>query len=342
MMGPQIAINRLSYFLAQKLSGSIPTGLSHRWPWVAAYLSLLPGVGQLYNHQKGKAAFFAVMWFVMLGLFVLTIFAPYNNWIALAWVFWLFCAMADGFVIAAKINGTPWDWRHLGAMFFAFMFFLGSVMTLGQFFGFGFFYFTTINSTSLSPAFKKGDKVLVLGPIFYSRPQPGAIVYYDPDAYGYDSVGSLSTDTVIVNERNSFGVITAKGNQTISIRDHGVIMVDGAPVPLSLLPINPNGPPGDLTLKIPADKYGVLMSHGGQEGGIFVALNDAYAMQQPNPRQIVDGGKLLKYYDEASTVPEDKIWGVVLLRYYPPPRRDWFGFHGGLWKTYPENYPEKK
>jgi hypothetical protein len=50
----------------------------------------------------------------------------------------------------------------------------------------------------------------------------------------------------------------------------------------------------------------------------------------------------LQEYEDSSMVTEDEIWGIALFRYYPPERRTWFGWSGGLWSDYPSDYPAAK
>jgi signal peptidase I len=347
---PGIAFNRFQYWLGKKFEGKLPTGVPHRYPWTAAYLSLLFGAGQLYNRQPLKAAFFAIGQIAWWVAFVVTILSPWSDVVALLLVFWHLYMMADGFIIAAKINGDPWRFRHLVAIWFALMFMLGAVLFLGQFFGHGLFYLTTVTSNSLAPGIRRGDKVFVLSSLVYRPlPKPGAVVYYNPARYTVVKPRGFHDDTFMVNEQSSFGVVTAGPNEVVSWTEGGPIKVNGNPVPPRLLPINPFGVPGTMELHIPPKHVGVLMTHSVSD-----ALIDVMGVTEGGvgtPAEEMRAGHRVEEYDKAVMVarPEDvkdvkgngAFYGVVLFRYYPPTRRRWFGFDGGLWEEYPAGYPKE-
>ena len=46
---------------------------------MAAWLSLLPGGGQLYNHQYKKAGFFILAYGALAAISILTLTKPYSN-----------------------------------------------------------------------------------------------------------------------------------------------------------------------------------------------------------------------------------------------------------------------
>lgn len=328
-----IWLRRANYTLGNKLGGNLPTGLSHRFPWTAAYLSLLLGAGQAYNHQFVKAGIFAFVQFVSLAFLLLTFFQPWNNWVLLGVLFWLFYMMADGFISAARINGDPWRWRHVVAMWFAFMFFV-----TGSFFIFNAVTQRAVRLTwvvhdTLAPQLRQGDKVVVTNPFFSPDFRPGMVVYYNPDRYVVRKPGQGDfgmEEIVSINEQSSFGVITAMPGQRLSWENEGHIMVDGEPVPPNLLPVNPFGYPGSFDMVVPDGHFGIIMSHGAM---------DRVTGSIGTPRQAVHRRYILNYYDEVVMVPEENIFGMVLLKYQPPESRRWYGASGGLWTEYPEDYP---
>lgn len=329
---PQIAFNRAVYFLSNKLMRPLPTGLPHRWPWTAAFLGLFFGAGQFYNHQRGKALAFALAQSAIIALFVVTIMEPWNNFVALLVVFWHLYAMADGFTTAARINGTPWRWRQLVAVWFALMFMLGGLLFLGQFFGRGIFFLTTVRSDSLAPVFVRGDKVFVLASPFAPQPRPGSVVYYNPGRYVIVRPGLGGMDEqIIVNERNSFGVVSAVEGEVMSWEPGGPLLINGNPAPPKRLPVNPEGLPGRMEFRVPDSSFGILMTHGGYEGGVFSMLSPVHGQQLPNPGEAMQSGYRIENYDEAVLIHEEDVHGIVLFRYYPPERRVWWGMAGGLW-----------
>ncbi len=335
------AFNRLRERAAAAVQGDLPVNVPHRFPWTAAHLAILFGAGQWYNYQPRKALVFAVIQLALLGVFVFTFFKWWNDWVALVVVLWVFFAMAEAYSVAVKINGDYWRWRNLFALWSALIFYVATFLFVGQLFGSGFFYITTVRGRGLSPSLEPGDTLFVLAWPFY-RPllRPGSLVYYDPPRFQYFRPGTVSTDTYIANERNSFGVISARGGDTMSWDPGGEIVVNGEPLPPHRLPIDPNGTPGAYTVTVPQDEYGILFTHRVIEQGMLSFLGGSYNAAIPNPREATRGGFGILEYENAVTVPPEEIYGIVLFRFHPPPRRAWFGLGGGIWADYPDGYPE--
>lgn len=338
----KVQLNLLSYRIGRKLGGKLPTGMSYRYPWTAAYLGLIPGAGQLYNGQPIKAVIFILIYLAHLAVMVATLYHPWNNLVALVCVFWILYVLADGFVTAVRINGDPWRWRQVAAVWFALMFCLGVVLTAGQFLGSGVFQLVTMRQSTMAPAIMQGDKFFVLGwPFLRTNAKPGSFVYYDPKDYVITKQMAYSADTYTVNERNSFGVVTAMPGEVVSCTGDGVIRVDGAPVDAKRLPVNPNGvaPFGNVRIKV--GEVGVIISHGSSDHAIGLSkLMSEYALDTPSPRDALKGGWGIQKYDLSVPTPMQDLHGVILFRYYPPERREWFGWDGGLWKTPPAEYPQ--
>lgn len=338
-----IALRRLWFALGRRLQGDLPDGLSRRWPWTAAYLALLFGMGQVYNHQFVKGAILGV---VQVGWIVACVYTWYdysNNWVLLGMVAWLLYAMADGFTCAVRINGDRWNFRQLVMVWTALLFFWSMVVVFGSLFGRGMFQLVTIQTNSLAPAVREGDKLFVLmRPLSSSRIGRGSVVFYDPPRFAYIRPGGLTTDVYTLNETNSIGVITGIGGDTISWEEGGEILLNGAPVPANLLPVNPNGTPGGMSVGISQNEYGILFTHRVSESGLLSWLGGSWGSTVPNPRQALRNGFGVQEYENVVRVPDSEVDGLVLFRYYPPPRREWFGSTGGLWSSKPADYPERR
>ncbi|MCC6546560.1 zinc finger Ran-binding domain-containing family 2 protein [Candidatus Sumerlaeota bacterium] len=343
-----VHVRRAMYWLGRKLATQLPTGVPHRFPWFAAWLSLIPGCGQLYNRQKPKAVIFAFIYAAMIYLVAKTFFIPASDAVCLLFVFWILYAMADGFVIAARINGDRWRLRHLVAVWFAFMFMVGAVLILGQAAGHGLFYLTTVRADTLAPQIRKGDKLFIWSTLVYRRlPPPGSVIYYNPARYyQYAPSGNLAGDDWVVNEQTSFEVVTASAGQTVECDASGVIRVDGKPVPPNLLPVNPNGMPHEWKMMVPDKAIGAAMSHGVVDTGLLGGAILAGTAKSPRAGQAE--GRRIADLDNACVVRRPAKWGmeldgeligVAVFCYYPPERRRWFGTKG-LWLSPPPNYPE--
>jgi signal peptidase I len=121
------AIKRLFEF-------EVPPEAPYHRPWQAGLLSLVPGLGQLYNRQVRKGLYFFVPFAGLLATVVLTITHWSSNLWILATLAWLLWAMADAIVTATRINGQVWQRRHVLAMYSALVFYLGLFWSLSQFF----------------------------------------------------------------------------------------------------------------------------------------------------------------------------------------------------------------
>lgn len=326
-----IRFRQLGYRLGLKLGGRLPTGISHRFPWTAAYLSLLLAGGQFYNHQPVKGILFLLIQIASLAFLFLTFFQPWNNWVLLVVLFWHLYMMADGFITAAKINGDPWRFRHLFAMWFAFMFFVTASFFIMNVITQRAVRLTWVVHDTLGPQIDRWDKVVVINPFFSPEFRPGMVVYYNPRPYTVlIPGGEIVGETIVgVNEQSTFGVITAMPGQRLHWEDEGPIHVDGQPVPPNLLPVNPFGYPGTFDMIVPEGHYGIIMTHG---------VKDLVSGAIGTPRESGRRRYNLRDYPDSIMVPKENIFGMVILRYQPPERRRWFGLSGGLWEEYPPGY----
>lgn len=331
-MGLIARLRKGLYFLGLKLGGRLPEGVSHRYPWTAAYLSILLGAGQFYNRQPLKALAFAALQVAGLAILGVTLFHPWNNLVLLGVFLWHLYMMADGFIIAARINGDRFRLRHVLAMWCAFLFFITATVFVVNYVGQVGVQLTWVTKDTLAPKIRKGDKVAVLQHAVMGRLQPGSVVYYKPTAFTIirPKPSELMDDTYSVREQSTFGVVTALPGQRLSWEGGGPIMVDGVPVPPGLLPVNPLGYPASMDIVVPEDHYGILMTH---------PVEDMLTGSVPDPRTATERNMIVRDYDKAIIVPREDIYGVVLFRYQPPPTRRWFGYTGGLWEDYPEGYP---
>jgi hypothetical protein len=344
---PLIAWRRAMYFLGRILATELPRGVPYRWVWSATFLSWVPGGGALYNHQPVKAAIIAAVQLVIAFFFALTFFQPINDLFALLLVISIFLAMADGFHTAARLNGTPWRAKHFWALFFAMMFFVGATVFLVNYFGHGLFYTTNIRTDAQSPSFNRGDRIFVLTPILAGTPRAGQVVYYDPGRYAMKTANPVmgTDDTIVVNEKSAFGVVTAMAGERLSMGRDGVIRVNEQPVGPDRLPPNPNGAAA-IDATVPPDSFGILLTHGALEGGAFELAaslkghGGVYGVQYPTPRDAARMGYRLEGYESAVMIPKSGLFGVAIFRYYPPERRTWWGWRNSLWRSAPPDYPK--
>jgi len=117
----------------------LPESCPYRYPWMAGFLSLLPGLGQIYNRQYRKAAWFFVGFVAALWLAIVTILNPFSYVFVGLLVAWILLSFNDAMVTATRIDGQEWTRGYTIASFSALFFYLGVFMSLSQYFLVGLF-----------------------------------------------------------------------------------------------------------------------------------------------------------------------------------------------------------
>ncbi|MCD6385150.1 hypothetical protein J7M23_05165, partial [Candidatus Sumerlaeota bacterium] len=184
----------------------LPRDVEWRYPWVAGWLALIPGLGQVYNHQLRKAIWFFIGWLLLIAIFIYTITEWINIPISLALLAYMLWSFNDGVVTATRINGQQWTLRYSLALFSYLLFALGVLLLLAQFFFTPFFVLVYVSQDTLAPGLRKGDRLFIDCVSYWFRsPRRGEVVYYDPPRYEIEIPGGLDTELYIINERRGFG-----------------------------------------------------------------------------------------------------------------------------------------
>lgn len=111
----------------------IPEDVSFRFPFTAGGLSVVPGLGQLYNHQPGKAALCAIGWCAAVAAALATLRQPYSNALLLGVLLIWMLIWSDAIGTATRINGQHWSLRQSIAVWCWLLFMAGIVITAAQF-----------------------------------------------------------------------------------------------------------------------------------------------------------------------------------------------------------------
>jgi len=82
-------------------------GVHYRNPWAAAFLSLIPGLGQLYNHQPKKALTIFLFAAACLALAAATLYHPFSNYILMGCLLAWFTAFTTGWSRPRGSTATP-------------------------------------------------------------------------------------------------------------------------------------------------------------------------------------------------------------------------------------------
>ena len=306
------------YRVKNLVSSEIPDA-PHRFPYVAAGLSLVLGAGQIYNKQYKKAFFFLVGHFIALFIVIATITNPYSNWIILGYAAYLLFAYNDGLVTAFRINGQEWRWVYSLAAFFGLFFVLGLGFTLSQFFFLPMFKLVMVMNPSLEPMFERLDLVYVDKLNYYFRdPRVGEIVYYNPDKFIVEIPGGLESTRIVVHEKQTFERVMGAPGDLIERKD-GKFFRNGNPMPPWMKPMLPDNVFEDMKFKVPEDKWLVIYSHSPRDE--FIEMLDIGAARPSGVPPLNAPGIILEGWEDACLVDKDQIIGVALFIANPPPRR---------------------
>ncbi len=289
----------------------IPENLPYRYPWMAAWLSLLPGGGQFYNHQYKKAGLFILAYGALAAISIFTLTRPYSNLILGTFILFLLCAYNDGLATAIRINGQVWSLRNSLAAFSYLLFALGLFLAVGQFFFSPLFKFVHIAQDVLAPEIRKGDRLFVdCVTYWFRKPQRGEVVYYNPGSYKIEQIGG---DVYLIKERHSMERIMGVPGDSVERKD-GVFYVNGKPIDKSFYPLVTNQIAENFSFDpVPEDRYLVLITHHSHEPGFMGFGGTSPPLNAP--------GIIVHGWKEACLVEKKQIIGRVLFVYNPPTHR---------------------
>ena len=303
--------------LREALRSEIPTDIDERNPWLAGWLSFIPGMGQLYNRQPKKMLQVQLAVGAALGAAWATIYHPLSNWILLGTLGVLILAWHDAVMSAKRINRDYMTRQQSIAFFFAWIFFVSFFCIAVQFMGNHFllrFYY--MHSDLASPALVRGERVAVDMLSYHARsPRLGEVVYYKPTQITMErpSGGVMLSDLLIVKPTDKIERVVAGPGQTFERREDGFYR-DGVRVPPGEEPLVQDQLPGRFTLTAPPGHFVVLFSY---TGGWMSPVGSRQAPPLNAPGWIIQGWR------EACVVPRKAIQGRVWCVYQPPPSRRW-------------------
>lgn len=289
----------------------IPENLPYRYPWVAAWLSLLPGCGQLYNHQFKKAVLFILTYGALAAISIVTVTKPYSNLVLGTFILFILYSYNDGLATAIRINGQFWTLRHSLAAFSYLLFALGALLAFGQFFFSPLFKFVHIAQDVLAPEIRKGDRLVVECVTYWFRqPRRGEAVYYNPGRYSIEIVGG---DVYLIKEQHSVERVMGMPGDKVERKD-GVFYVNGERIDKSLYPLVTNQIAKNFSFDpVPEDRYLVLITHHSHEPGFMGFGGTSPPLNAP--------GIIVHGWKEACLVEKKQIIGRVLFIYNPPTHR---------------------
>ncbi len=306
------------YKFKQSLHFELPKGVDWRYPWVAGWLGIIPGLGQIYNHQYTKAVWFFAGWLVLIGVNVFTLTQWINVPIMIGTILYMLWSFNDGVITATRINGQKWTLRLSLAFFSYLLFTLGVLLLLAQYFFTPIFVLVYVSQDVLAPGLRKGDRMFIDCVSYWFRsPRRGEVVYYDPPRYTIEIPGALQNQVIVINERRGFGRVVALPGDRYERRD-GVYYLNGKPVPPELEPLTSRSLWDNFVFEtVPEGKYLVIIGHASEEEGIPIV--NLLGGRSPE----LKSGVIVQGWDKACLVTKKEIFGRGICIYFPPPRRQW-------------------
>ena len=286
----------------------------HRFPYLAAFLSLFCGLGQIYNHQYKKAAFFFIAYIIGFAAVISTISAHYSNLIILLFIAFMLYAYNDGLVTAVKINGQIWTFRYSLAAYSSLFFLLGAGFLVGQFFISPIFKIIRVTQNTLAPILHKGDAVFVDCLSYWIvNPRIGDLVFYNPEALHIEIPGMIETTRYSIKERRTFETIMGLPGDIVE-RKAGQFFRNGNPMPMWCQPVCPNNIFQDLRFEVPKDKYLAIYSHSPEQMQLGLSFGGKTpALNSPNV--------ILVDWDKVCLIEKKQIIGRALFIINPPRHR---------------------
>ena len=304
--------------------------------WLAGWLSLFPGLGQLYNGQKLKALVLFLSFTGLLTTIYITIYQYISNWFLYGVFILIAYSFMDAFIcnltIHHKQNITT---RQKISVVFYGLFLFGTTLMIGQWVLYPAFRFVYMNNNNLHPFIQRSDRILVNRiPYWFHEPKRGDIVWYKTGEFvaidypGKDITGELIENRYIFTNGSNMEKILALPGETI-LFSNKTIYINDKPLPAEYYPLVFDVYPNGFKYTLPSDSYFMLMSRIPKFGdtisdsvirhgifGLFPNM-DATAVMEPHKAIIRDTKNWLK----ACVIQRDMIIGKSWLIYDPPPRR---------------------
>jgi signal peptidase I len=282
--------------LRSAINPQIGRSIWYRNPWIAGFLSIIPGLGQVYKGELIKGAIFFVLWLATLAFALLRAGAA---WGTIAWSTVLSvyaAAVLDAItykiIDLSKEETILWN---IGILVIIVLLFSYVILP--------YFRPTLIQEDNkLAPCFEPNDRILISKlPYVLGEPQAGDIVYY-----------TIPVEKLNANRYSSYEGNRFRGGEVIE----RIIGMPGDKFVIKKMRFWRNN-----TL-LPRDLYPLSLAGITQETeSAFTVPADSYFVYLSAPFNVsIDAGKRLS----GSMISKDKIQGKVVFRYSPSSR--WIGF----------------
>ncbi|MGI8907313.1 MAG: S26 family signal peptidase [Candidatus Sumerlaeaceae bacterium] len=289
--------------------------LAYRFPFTAGGLSLLPGAGQIYNHQVSKGIVLGLIWAVLLAVCIFTVLAPWSNLLLIGLVIAWMLIWNDAVGTAIRINGQRWPLRNSLALLFGAMFVIGASLTALQFFGLSIVSLVRVRQDVHRPLIQQGDHVWVNHTRYwFNLPKAGHLIFFDPPRF----TAQAGSNEYSINVKSYFQrVIGLEGDHVE--KKNGSFFRNGYPIAREQWPIGGELLPDfsvDVTMGyvaapvtlIPQDTLANMIG-GAISGGISIVGH------------VGQSNFVFPKWQEAMLVPKAQIFGKAVAVVNPPQHR---------------------
>jgi signal peptidase I len=290
----------------------------HRFPFTAGALSIVPGLGQFYNHQVNKGLFLGALWGIMLALCLITLHQAYSNLLLILLLIGWILVWNDSVGSAIRMNGQRWPLRNSFAMLFAGMFLLGVTITGLQFFGLSIISFVRVRQDVHRPLIREKDHVFVnhVG-YWFGEPHTGDVIYFDPVRITAEE----GHNSYSINIKSYFQRVIGIEGDRVEKRQ-GSFFRNGMEIPRELWPIGGETLP-DFSVRVPLGHVMAPVTAIPQDS-LSNIIADALGGGTFSPISSVgQAGFVFPNWEQALTVPRSNVFGKAVAVVNPPQNRRW-------------------
>lgn len=289
-----------------------------RRPWWAAWLSVIPGLGQAYNRQWIKALIYFSIYLVLVTAIMIKINDPVSDYIIYFTLGLMAVAFVDALVTCLKryqdidLEFQPTRRQKISALFYA-LFAFGLFLIFLQFEIAAAFRLVHINNDSLIPFLRNGDHVCINSvPYWFRHPKRGDVVWYHTERFRAEDGENLW----VIGEGTNIERIVGMPGERAEIKENK-IYINGVLLDSKYYPLVSKHMPS-IEIQVPKDSYFILYSVIPQPGntiadklGMFLGMPGSHNAHIADPA----------IWQKICAVQRKKIIGKPWFIYDPPQRR---------------------
>lgn len=291
--------------------------LPYKFPFTAGGLSLLPGLGQVYNRQPGKGLTFFALWTSLLVVSRFTITQPFSNGLFLLLVIAWMLIWNDAVGTAIRSNGQTWSLRYSLAMLCGAMALVGVTLTAAQFVGLSIVSLVRVRVDVHRPVIREWDRVWVNHVRYWLlSPRFGEIVWFDPPRF----TAEANANVYSINIKSYFQRVIGVPGDHVEKKD-GIFTRNGSVMPADELPIGAETMP----------EFSVIVPNGHVFAPVTLIPQDALSNivgsllspEMVSFRYVGEPGFAWMKWPDVLMVPTSEIYGKAVAVVDPPEHRQW-------------------